>query len=168
MSKDDGRVPPAPGSREPSPSVSAVPASIPRAGDLFVQDGVGMYIEYDLDSARDPTIERWVFSTNDPDSGYDGDGRFEIRVCEVVETEKSGVLAVYYRQWFAPDDTPLGMRRRKISGLSALRSLIRRRKMVRRDSDGSGEADETAKQAQPEATARAEGIAIPDSGAHHD
>ena len=29
------------------------------------------------------------------------------------------------------------------------------------DSDGSGEADETAKQSQPEATARAEGIAQP-------
>lgn len=101
------------------------------AGDLFIQSGVGMYVEYELDAARDPTIERWRFSTNDEDSGHDGDGRFEIRVHEIVKTEKSGTLAVYHRQWFAPDNTPLGMKRRKISGLSALCQLIRRRRMVR-------------------------------------
>jgi len=100
-----------------------------------------------FDQGRDadgaPLHEVWGFA--DEDSGSEGDGYLELRIHEIVETQKSGTLAVYYRQWFAPDGEPaFGMQpKRRVGSLASVKALINRRKMTPRDSDGSGEADKT-------------------------
>jgi len=87
-------------------------------------------IDTGLDSDGAPTGEMWTFAGED--DGVEGYGWLEVRVHEIVETERSGALAVYYRQWFAPDGTPAWGNRphRKVGSLSSLKALIRRRKMT--------------------------------------
>ncbi|UIJ43743.1 hypothetical protein LZK98_11640 [Sphingomonas cannabina] len=87
-----------------------------------------------IDSGRDrdgaPISEVWTFASED--DYVEGYGWLEVRVHEIVETERSGALAVYYRQWFAPDGEPAWGKRpqRKVGALGSLKSLIRRRKMM--------------------------------------
>ena len=102
---------------------------IPNAGAVYRGSETQMFIEYELDDNRDPTVERWVFAhcEDDPNDGY---GWLEIRVQEIVPTRTSGVLAVYYRQWFTPEGTTLARPRRVVSGLPALKALIRRRNLT--------------------------------------
>lgn len=92
-----------------------------------------------FDEGRDtdgaPLREVWGFANED--SGTDGYGWLELRIHEIVETERSGTLAVYYRQWFAPDGEPaFGMKpKRRVGSLASVKALIRRRKMQPCDSD---------------------------------
>lgn len=87
-----------------------------------------------FDQGRDadgaPLHEVWGFA--DEDSGSDGDGWLDLRIHEIVETQHSGTLVVYYRQWFAPDGEPaFGMKpRRRVGSLASVKALIRRRKMT--------------------------------------
>lgn len=87
-----------------------------------------------IDTGRDgdgaPTGEMWTFASEDDYA--EGYGWLEVRVHEIVETERSGALAVYYRQWFAPDGEPAWGKKpqRKVGALGSLKSLIRRRKMT--------------------------------------
>ncbi len=101
------------------------------AGLTYRSEGYGMYVEYMPDSRGDPTVEVWAFETED--SGCDGSGWLEITVHEIVVTEKSGTLAVYYRQWFAPTGEPAwGSRpKRAIGSIGSLKALLRRRNMIR-------------------------------------
>lgn len=106
-------------------------AAFPSVGAVYRSEPYSMFIEYAPDARGDPTVELWRF-TSCEDDGEDGYGRLEIRVHEIVETERSGTLAVYYRQWFAPDGGPAwGNRPKRVIGsLGSLRALLRRRKMV--------------------------------------
>lgn len=100
-------------------------------------------IETGRDSDGAPISDMWTFANED--DYVEGFGWLEVRIHEIVQTERSGALAVYYRQWFAPDGAPAWGKRpqRKVGALGSLKSLIHRRKMTPCDSDGSGEADET-------------------------
>lgn len=103
--------------------------STPSAGVTYRCPGVQMFVAYDRDASGDPTVEvwRWASSEDDPHDGY---GCLEITVHEIVETTRSGTLAVYYRQWFNPEGEPIASRSRKVASLGSLKSLIRRRKMT--------------------------------------
>lgn len=102
----------------------------PLAGQVYRSQGYAMFTDYVADSQGDPTAELWRFAgEEDPTEGF---GYLEIRVHEIVETAASGTLAVYHRQWFAPDGEPAwGNRRKRVIGaVGSLKALIRRRKMV--------------------------------------
>jgi len=98
-----------------------------------------------FDQGRDadgaPIHEVWGFA--DEDSGSEGDGYLELRIHEIVETQKSGTLAVYYRQWFAPDGEPaFGMKpKRRVGSLASVKALINRRKMQPIDAKAIGSGD---------------------------
>lgn len=97
---------------------------------LYRSQGYAMCIDHTCDYAGDPTVEIWRFANED--DGSDGDGWLEVRVDEIVQTERSGTLAVYYRRWMAPDGEPAWGRkpRRVVGSLGSLKALIRRRKML--------------------------------------
>lgn len=115
---------------EPVP-VSPVPASIPCAGEIYRSEEYAMTL---IDTGRDsdgaPIAEMWAFASED--DGVEGYGWLEVRVHEIVPSEHSGTLAVYYRQWFAPNGEPAwGTRpKRTVGSFGSLKSLIRRRKMT--------------------------------------
>jgi len=98
-------------------------------GDLWVQTGIGMRIDYHRDERGDPVMEYWAFAPADDEDCECG--RFEIRIHEILPSAKSGTLAVYYRQWFTPDGEPNGKPRRKVTALSSLTALVRSRRMER-------------------------------------
>jgi len=81
----------------------------------------------DADGA--PLREVWAFA--DEDSGSEGDGWLDLTIHEIVRTEKSGTLVVYYRHWFAPDGEPAFAKRakRRVGSLASVKALISRRKM---------------------------------------
>jgi hypothetical protein len=87
-----------------------------------------------IDTGRDadgaPISEVWAFANEDDYSL--GDGWLELRIHEVVDTERSGTLVVYYKQWFAPDGQPAwgGKPRRKVGSLGSVKAIIARRKMT--------------------------------------
>ena len=87
-------------------------------------------IETGRDADGAPISDMWTFATEDDRA--EGHGWLEVRVHEIVETAHSGTLAVYYRQWFAPDGEPAWGKKpqRKVGALGSLKSLIRRRKMT--------------------------------------
>lgn len=120
----------APGSREPSPTVSAASGFDPSRMHYRSQEYAMCTIETGRDADGAPISDMWTFA--DETSGVEGYGWLDVRVHEIVETEQSGTLAVYYRQWFAPDGEPAWGKRpqRKVGALGSLKSLIRRRKMV--------------------------------------
>lgn len=103
--------------------------SSPKAGDVLWSDGVQMYTSYSADGRGDPTIERWVFaaSEEDPNEGF---GHLKVTVLEIVPSASSGTLAVYRKQWIAPDGEPINRGRRLVGSLSSLKALISRRKMT--------------------------------------
>lgn len=96
-----------------------------------------MWLDHVQDCQGDPTVELWRFQADETD-GCDGYGWLELSIHEVVETERSGTLAVYYRQWFAPDGRPAwGSRKKRVIGaIGSLKALIRRRKMQLIDGHG--------------------------------
>ena len=102
----------------------------PNAGETYKSEGYSMFVDYVSDYRGDPTVEQWRFSGED--DGSDGFGWLQLRVHEVVKTRHSGTLAVYYRQWFAPDGTPAwGNREKRVIGaIGSLKALIRRRNMT--------------------------------------
>ncbi|ARR53511.1 hypothetical protein HY78_08785 [Rhizorhabdus wittichii DC-6] len=106
-----------------------------------------MYTQYSNDSRGDPTVEAWLFTQCEED-GCEGYGWLEIDVHEIVETERSGTLAVYYRQWFNPEGERLWSRKRVIGNLASLRAVIQRRKMRRRAAEMM-EAEQVAGDAEP-------------------
>ncbi len=124
----------------PSPAVSAAsgfdPSRIPysplnpEVGQVWRSEEYAMCCEYSRDERGDPTVEFWRFANED--DGVEGYGWLEVRVHDIVGTDRSGTLAVYYRQWFAPDGEPAWGKRpqRKIGAIGSLKSLIRRRKMT--------------------------------------
>jgi hypothetical protein len=87
-----------------------------------------------VDDGRDPDgaplREVWCFANED--TGSHGDGWLELRIHEIVETARSGTLAVYYRQWLAPDGEPaFGKQpKRRVGSLASVKALIARRKMT--------------------------------------
>lgn len=99
------------------------------AGTVYRSEGYAMFTEYGPDHRGDPTIERWSFAGEDDCT--EGYGCLEIRVHEIVPTEKSGTLVVYYRQWLDPEGEPAWGNRpqRKVASIGSLKSLMRRRKM---------------------------------------
>jgi hypothetical protein len=125
-------------STEPVPVSAASgfdPSRIPyrpfsvEAGQVWRSEGYAMFIDHERDARGDPTVETWRFAGED--DGEDGFGWLEVHLHEVVDTARSGVLAVYYRQWFAPDGQPAWGNRpkRTIGAVGSLKALIRRRKM---------------------------------------
>lgn len=96
----------------------------------YRSEGYAMcFIETGRDEHGAPLREVWAFASED--DYIEGHGWLEVRVHEVVETERSGALAVYYRQWFAPDGEPAWGKRpkRQVGSLASLKALISRRKM---------------------------------------
>lgn len=132
-----------PGSREPSPDGLGRSGFDPSRKHYRSQGYAMCLIDTGRDSSGAPISEMWAFASED--DYVEGHGWLEVRVHEIVETERSGALAVYYRQWFAPDGEPAWGKKpqRKVGALGSLKSLIRRRRMIPCDSDGSGEAGET-------------------------
>jgi len=118
------------GLSQAEPEVSALRASIPSAGDVYYSVGYSMFVDHVSDEHGDPVVELWRFAGED--DYPDGNGWLQIRVHEIVETKQSGRLAVYYRQWFAPDGEPAwGNRQKRVIGsIGSLRALIRRRGMT--------------------------------------
>lgn len=100
------------------------------AGQVYKSEGYSMFVDYVSDYRGDPTVEQWRFSGED--DGSDGFGWLQLRIQEIVPTIRSGTLAVYYRQWFAPDGEPAwGNREKRVIGsIGSLRALIGRRKMT--------------------------------------
>ncbi|QUT04006.1 hypothetical protein KFK14_12705 [Sphingobium phenoxybenzoativorans] len=101
-----------------------------KSGGVYRSEGYGMFTDYAPDFRGDLTIELWRFSgEDDPQEGF---GYLEISVHEIVETSSSGTIAIYYRQWFAPDGAPAwGNRRKRVIGsIGSLNALIRRRQMT--------------------------------------
>lgn len=118
------------GSREPDPQ--AVPALTGfDPARIYRSQGYAMAT---FDEGRDadgaPLREVWGFANED--TGSEGDGWLELRIHEIVQTEKSGTLAVYYRQWFAPDGEPAfsAKAKRRVGSLASVKALINRRKMT--------------------------------------
>ena len=95
----------------------------PNAGDRYQSTGYTMFLDYELDEHRDPTVERWRFRNAEED-GDDGEGWMIVTVREVVKTDTCGTLVVFHKQWFAPDGEPLSKRRRCIFGLPGFRSML--------------------------------------------
>lgn len=99
-------------------------------GAAYRSEGYAMFIEHVPDYEGNPSVELWRFQSceDDPMDGY---GHLVVTVQEIVETKKSGTLAVYHRQWFAPDGEPAwGCRKRRVIGaVASLKALIRRRNM---------------------------------------
>jgi hypothetical protein len=110
-----------------TPAVEGVEALA--EGAVYRSEGYGMFIDHVSDAAGDPTVELWRFCGEDEEE--QGCGHLEIRVHEIVSTERSGKLAVYYRQWISPDGEPAWGNRpqRKIASIGSLKALIGRRKM---------------------------------------
>lgn len=111
-------------------------------------------IETGRDADGAPISDMWTFANED--DYVEGHGWLEVRVHEIVETERSGALAVYYRQWFAPDGQPAWGKKpkRQVGSLGSLKALIRRREMTPCDSDRSGEAVETTGSTEGESAGR--------------
>ena len=136
MEKDLGRVPAEPGSRERSPSAGSSPTGFDPSRSLYRSQGYAMALfEQGRDADGASSCEVWGFA--DEESGSEGDGWLDLRIHEIVETERSGTIAVYYRQWFAPDGNPAFGKtpKRRVGSLASVKALIRRRKMTPRDSD---------------------------------
>lgn len=146
---DTGHPAKADGLSQAEPEVSALRASIPDAGQVYHSEGYQMWVDHVADVSGDPVVELWRFRCED--DPYDGDGYLWLRVHEVIKTQNSGTLAVYHRQWIAPDGQPAwGSRKKRVIGsLGSLKALIKRRNM-------------TAK-AMETGTAKTEGL-----GAKHD
>lgn len=105
-------------------------------GETYRSEGIQMFSWCAPDQRGDPTVEVWAFrGEDDPDHG---EGHLEIYVHEIVPTQNSGTLAVYYRQWFNPEGERLWSRKRAVGNLASLKALIRRRKMhlLERNTDG--------------------------------
>lgn len=98
-------------------------------GAVFQSEGVQMFTDYLPDDRGDPTIERWTFahSEDEPNHGY---GHLRVSVLEIVQSQRSGLLAVYRKQWWTPENEPLNAGRRIVGSLSSLKGLISRRKMT--------------------------------------
>lgn len=99
------------------------------AGSVWRSQGYAMFIDHVSDFQGDPTVELWRFSGEDDPN--EGEGHLEVTIHEIVDTQASGTLAVYYRQWLAPDGEPAwgNQRKRVIGSVGSLKALIRRRKM---------------------------------------
>lgn len=100
-----------------------------QAGAVLWSEGVQMFTDYLPDERGDPTVEKWAFahSEDDPHGGY---GHLMLTVLEIVPSVSSGTLAVYRKQWIAPDGEPLSKGRRVVGSLSSLKALVSRRKMT--------------------------------------
>lgn len=98
-------------------------------GAVFQSQGVQMFTDYRPDDRGDPTVEVWCFahSEDDPHHGY---GHLRVSVLEILQSQRSGDLAVYRKQWFTPEDEPLNGGRRVVGSLVSLKALISRRKMT--------------------------------------
>ena len=125
---------------EPMPVSAPAGVTIPSAGQLYRSQPYAMTT---IDTGRDadgaPLAEIWTFATED--DGVLGYGWLEVRVHEIVPTNASGWLAVYYRQWFSPEGEPAwGTRPKRVVGsLGSLKALIRRRKMTAQGMSAEGE-----------------------------
>jgi hypothetical protein len=157
------RVPLAPGSHEPSPDGLGPSGFDPSRSHYRSQAYAMCTIETGRDSDGAPTSDMWTFANED--DCVEGYGWLEVHVHEIVQTERSGALAVYYRQWFAPDGEPAWGKRpqRKVGALGSLKSLIRRRKMTPCDSDGSPEGEKPQALSAQHDSAGPTGIAQPPS-----
>lgn len=98
------------------------------AGMCLRSQGYSMWLDHTPDANGDPTIETWVFTAEG--EAEEGHGWLEVAVHEVIATERSGTLVVYYRQWFAPDGEPIARRVRRVGSVGSLKAMIRRRKMT--------------------------------------
>ena len=144
------------------PASSLAPTGFDPSRSIYrSQDYAMCTIEQGRDPDGAPLSEVWTFAGED--DYVEGYGHLIVRVQEVVETKHSGTLAVYYRQWVAPDGEPAWGKRplRRVGSLGSLKALIRRRKMQPCDSDRSGEAVETTGSTEGE-SAGPEGIARKD------
>ncbi len=99
------------------------------------QDYAMCTIDQGRDSDGAPLSEVWTFAGED--DGVEGYGHLVVRVHEVIQTQASGTLAVYYRHWIAPDGGLAWGKspKRVVGSLGSLKALIRRRKMSPCDSD---------------------------------
>ena len=94
-----------------------IPAMIP--GQWYRSKGIPMrYVETD-------TYEEWQFlSISDicaeEDHTLDGYGWLAVKVHEIIESQRSGSIAVVYRQWFAPDGEPISKPKLRITSLAGL------------------------------------------------
>ena len=100
-------------------------AVVPFAGEQYQTQGYQMFVDYELDEHRNPTVERWRFR-NCEDEPFDGEGWMTSTVREVIQTKTCGTLVVFHKQWFAPDGEPLSKGRRCIFGLSGFRAMLSR------------------------------------------
>jgi len=100
-------------------------------GKTYSSIGFAMKLYCEPDDHGDPVIEKWSLAFKEEDD--DGDGWLEIYVHEIVETERSGTLAVYYRQWFNPEGEKLWSRKRKVGNLASLQRIISSRQMKVKD-----------------------------------
>ena len=126
------------------PASSLAPSGFDPSRSHYRSQGYAMCtIETGRDSDGAPISDMWMFANED--DYVEGHGWLEVRVHEIVETERSGALAVYYRQWFAPDGQPAWGKKpkRQVGSLGSLKALIRRRGMTPCDSDRCGDAVET-------------------------
>jgi len=146
------------------PASSLAPSGFDPSRRHYRSQGYAMCtIETGRDSDGAPISDMWTFANED--DYVEGHGWLEVRVHEIVETERSGALAVYYRQWFAPDGQPAWGKKpkRQVGSLGSLKALIRRREMTPCDSDGSPKGGDGSSGSVHDGAARRD---RPDSSGH--
>lgn len=102
-------------------------------GDKFIERGVPFteYTEYRIDSNgfREPYADRWHIGPFDECCDECNLGHMMLTVHEIIITEKSGILVVYYRAFYNPDGEQNAKPKRKVTSLGALKSFIRQYKL---------------------------------------
>jgi hypothetical protein len=121
----------APGSREPSPSVSAVPASIPRAGEVFrvrypfVRETVTLCGDegyYETVSWRPGvSIEACGYYGDDTDIVAHGEGEMILTVVDTFKPGRFPRRVFYTRQFVSPDGHAFGKAGLRMTTVDAFR-----------------------------------------------
>ena len=92
---------------------------------VYKSQGYPMFVSYELDDQRNPTVERWRYHDAENQQN-DGDGWIIITVREVAQTQHSGILVIFHQQRFAPDGEPLSRGKRHVVGLTSFKRLVKR------------------------------------------
>jgi hypothetical protein len=100
-----------------------------RNGQVYRSQVYETTIRYELDSDRNPTVERWSFCATEDDAVY-GNACLLISIFEVIETDLCGTLVAHYRQWFDEDGEPISARRRFIHRLASVKRFLRTHKSL--------------------------------------
>ena len=103
-------------------------------GARFIERNIPFtqYTVYNATSTgfREPICDKWHIGPFD-EGAVDPEcfGHMILTVHEIIKTEKSGTLAVYYRTFYNPEGEQNAQPKRKVTDIKALKSFLRQYKL---------------------------------------